>query len=119
MHHHGINSTACGYGFALNENELAESLARQQEHKIHEQQSDLYEEFEELYIKARKLYKEHDIDACMPLINSLKEIALKINYDYLDVHPEERKAAESFIAEVEDKYSELLKFVSFMELERW
>jgi hypothetical protein len=57
------------------------------------------------------LYKDHDIDACMPLITSLKAITLKLNYDYLDVNQEERKAAESFIAEVEEKYAELLKFV--------
>ena len=40
--------------------------------KIREEQNDLYEQLEELYIKAKKLYKDHDIDACIPLITRIK-----------------------------------------------
>ena len=91
MNHHGINTTACGYGFELNSHELGTMMAHQQELKRKEEQNDLYEQFEEVYFKVRKFYKEHNIDSCMPLVAQLEEIIGKIDYRYLDVSAEEQR----------------------------
>ena len=51
---------------------------------------DLYEQFDQDYLQLGRLYKkEHNLDLCMPLVTQLESTLEKINFEAIDISPQE------------------------------
>lgn len=81
---------------------------------------DLYEQFDQGYLQLERLYKkEHNLDLCMPLITQLESTLQKINFDIIDITPQEVQEAKNMFEEVRVAYGEMDKFAQSLDLSLW
>ena len=81
---------------------------------------DLYEQFDQDYLQLGRLYKkEHNLDLCMPLVTQLESTLEKINFEAIDISPQEVQEAKNMFEEVRVAHNEMDKFAKSLDLSLW
>ena len=109
-----LSKPAAGHVFSVEE-----LRATREKTKIQQGQSSLYQQFNQDFAQLKATYKSHDIDSCIPLLNSLEEQFQILQSQGVGLEGQEKSETEEYMKDVRERYNEMISLAKCLEKEGW